>query len=88
MVGNSADVLNVRMQNDAALSIQERRRYKNAAVTTTSQLSSYDVVERFLMEHMSIDDTVLTQLIVPFPAGLTAATLVSPIDIPKTRIMS
>lgn len=30
IAGNPADILNVRMQNDASLPVQERRKYKNA----------------------------------------------------------
>lgn len=115
MIGNFADVLNVRMQNDASLQIQDRKNYKNAldgmirmageegvrslfrgwlpnssraAVTTASQLASYDVTKRFLIRNMYMEDTLMTHLSASFLAGLTAATVVSPIDVIKTRIMS
>jgi dicarboxylate transporter 10 len=115
VVGNFADVLNVRMQNDAALPLYKRRNYKSAlnglirmtreegvrswfrgwlpnssraAVTTASQLASYDVVKRSLMGHMAMEDTLGTQLIASFLAGLTAATVASPIDVIKTMAMS
>lgn len=115
LAGNFADVVNVRMQHDAALPEQQRRRYKHAidgmicmakeegfsswfrgwlpnssraAITTVSQLASYDIAKRFLITHTPMEDTVLTQLMASFLAGLTAATVASPIDVIKTKIMS
>ncbi|RSL77389.1 hypothetical protein CEP51_009107 [Fusarium floridanum] len=115
IAGNFADVLNVRMQNDVALPVHQRRNYKHAidgavrmareeglasyfrgwlpnssraALTTASQLATYDVAKRLLMEHTPLGDTLTTQLSASFIAGLTAATVTSPIDVIKTRVMS
>jgi len=115
LAGNSADVVNVRMQHDAALPEHQRRKYKHAtdgmirmakeegfrscfrgwlpnssraAVTTVSQLASYDVAKRFLITNTPMEDTTSTQLMASFLAGLTAATVASPIDVIKTKIMS
>ncbi|KAF4986988.1 hypothetical protein FDECE_15653 [Fusarium decemcellulare] len=115
IAGNFADVLNVRMQNDVALPIHQRRNYKHAidgavrmareegvasyfrgwlpnssraALTTASQLATYDVAKKLLMEHTPLGDTLTTQLSASFIAGLTAATVTSPIDVIKTRVMS
>ena len=115
LAGNFADVVNVRMQHDAALLQHQRRNYKHAidgmihmaknegfqswfrgwlpnssraALTTMSQLASYDVAKRFLITNTPMEDGVSTQLMASFLAGLTAATVASPIDVIKTKIMS
>jgi dicarboxylate transporter 10 len=115
LAGNVADVVNVRMQHDAALPTHQQRKYKHAidgmmcmakeegirswfrgwlpnssraAVTTVSQLASYDVAKRLLITHTPMEDTISTQVMASFLAGLTAATVTSPIDVIKTRIMS
>ncbi|KAM5344250.1 hypothetical protein ACJ41O_012787 [Fusarium nematophilum] len=59
-----------------------------AALTTASQLATYDFAKRLLMEHTPLGDTLTTQLSASFVAGLTAATATSPIDVIKTRVMS
>ena len=60
-----------------------------AAITTVSQLASYDIIaKRFLMTHMPMEDTVLSQLMASFLVGLTTATVASPIDVIKTKIIS
>ncbi|KPM44479.1 hypothetical protein AK830_g2077 [Neonectria ditissima] len=114
MAGNVADVLNVRMQQDAALPVHERRNYKHAidgmirmareegimswyrgwlpnssraAVTTASQLAVYDVAKGLLLDYTPMEDTLTTQLSASLLAGLTAATVTSPIDVIKTRVM-
>ncbi|KAH7017232.1 mitochondrial carrier domain-containing protein [Ilyonectria destructans] len=114
MSGNYADVLNIRMQQDAALPTHQRRNYKHAidglirmtreggvrswfkgwlpncsraAATTVGQLASYDVAKRLIMEYTPMGDTLPTQLLSSLLAGLTAATVTSPIDVIKTRVM-
>ncbi|KIW89305.1 uncharacterized protein Z519_10158 [Cladophialophora bantiana CBS 173.52] len=60
-----------------------------AAVQTASQLASYDVAKRLLRQYTPLgDDTLPTQLTASFLAGITAATVTSPIDVIKTRVMS
>ncbi|KAK7423697.1 Mitochondrial dicarboxylate transporter [Neonectria punicea] len=114
IAGNVADVLNVRMQQEAALPVHERRNYKHAidgmmrmardegmgswyrgwlpnssraAVTTAKQLAVYDVAKRLLLDYTPMEDTLTTQLSASLLAGLTAATVTSPIDAIKTRVM-
>lgn len=113
--GNCADVLNVRMQHDAALPVAERKNYKHAidgmlrmareegilswfrgwlpnatraAFMTASQLASYDVAKRMLLTYTPLEDNLGTHFTASFLAGLTAATVTSPIDVIKTRVMS
>lgn len=115
MLGNFADVINVRMQHDAALPVHERRNYKHvfdgmvqmarkegistwfmgwlphstrAAVQTASQLATYDFAKRMLLEHTPMGDSLSTQLSASFLAGVTAATVTSPVDVIKTKVMS
>jgi solute carrier family 25 (mitochondrial dicarboxylate transporter), member 10 len=113
--GNAADVLNVRMQHDAALPANERRNYKHAidglirmareeglsswfrgvlpnsmraAAMTASQLASYDTFKSMLLRMTPMKDNTMTHFTASFLAGVVAATVTSPIDVIKTRIMS
>ncbi|KAL2127698.1 hypothetical protein VTI74DRAFT_10302 [Chaetomium olivicolor] len=113
--GNAADVLNVRMQHDAALPPDQRRNYKHAldglarmvreegfaslfrgvwpnsaraAAMTASQLASYDVFKRTLLRLTPMHDNLATHFTASFLAGVVAATVTSPIDVIKTKIMS
>lgn len=115
VAGNFADVLNVRMQHDAALPPAERRNYKHAfdgmvrmakeegpksmfrgwlpnstraAFMTAGQLASYDVAKRLLLKYTPLEDNLTTHFSASFLAGLVAATITSPIDVIKTRVMS
>lgn len=113
--GNAADVLNVRMQHDAALPPAQRRNYAHAldglarmvrdegaaslfrgvwpnsaraAAMTASQLASYDVFKRTLLRSTPMQDNLATHFVASFLAGVVAATVTSPIDVIKTRVMS
>ncbi|KAF6838831.1 Mitochondrial dicarboxylate transporter 1 [Colletotrichum musicola] len=113
--GNAADVLNVRMQQDAVLPHAERRNYKHAlegmlrmarhegimswfrgvmpnsmraAAMTASQLASYDTFKGMLIRHTPMGDNLTTHFTASFLAGVMAATVTSPIDVIKTRVMS
>ncbi|KXH61388.1 hypothetical protein CSAL01_05221 [Colletotrichum salicis] len=113
--GNAADVLNVRMQQDAALPAAERRNYSHAlegmlrmareegimswfrgvlpnsmraAAMTASQLASYDTFKGMLIRHTPMGDNLTTHFTASFLAGAVAATVTSPIDVIKTRVMS
>ncbi|OIW27345.1 putative dicarboxylate carrier protein [Coniochaeta ligniaria NRRL 30616] len=116
IVGNVADVLNVRMQHDAALPHAERRNYNHAldglvrmtreeggprswfrgvwpnslraAAMTAGQLASYDFIKGVLLRHTPMGDTLSTHFSASFLAGVVAATITSPIDVIKTRVMS
>ncbi|KAK3683670.1 mitochondrial carrier domain-containing protein [Podospora appendiculata] len=113
--GNAADVLNVRMQHDAALPPAQRRNYAHAldglakmtrqeglgswfrgiwpnslraAAMTTSQLASYDIFKGLLIAHTAMGDGLGTHFVASTLAGMVAATVTSPIDVIKTRVMS
>ncbi|KAK4506843.1 hypothetical protein PRZ48_000576 [Zasmidium cellare] len=115
IAGNPADILNVRMQNDAALPPAERRNYKHAGeglirmireegfgslfrgvwpnstravLMTASQLASYDIFKKQLLEHTSMGDNLYTHFSASLMAGFVATTVCSPVDVIKTRIMS
>ena len=115
IAGNPADILNVRMQNDAALPTAERRGYKHAidglirmtreegitslfrgvwpnstraVLMTVSQLVSYDVFKKELLERFHMKDNLTTHFSASFMAGFVATTVCSPVDVIKTRVMS
>jgi dicarboxylate transporter 10 len=114
--GNAADVLNVRMQHDAALPRHQRRNYKHAldgwirmtreeglkswfrgwwpnsvraAAMTASQLASYDVAKRTLVEKFGMGgDALSTHFSASVLAGVVAATVTNPVDVVKTKVMN
>lgn len=59
-----------------------------AAATTAGQLATYDIAKRLLLDYTPLEDTLTTQLLASFMAGLTTATVTNPIDVVKTRAMS
>ena len=59
-----------------------------AAVMTASQLASYDTFKHILLDYTPLGDTLTTHFTASFLAGLVAATVTSPIDVIKTKIMS
>lgn len=115
IAGNPADIMNVRMQNDAALPPEERRNYRNsvqglarmvkeegtkslfrgvwpnsirAMLMTASQLASYDIFKKELLQRTSMEDNLYTHFTASFAAGFVATTICSPVDVVKTRVMS
>lgn len=114
--GNGADIVNVRMQGDAALAPEKRRNYKHAvdgmlrmareegglkawfrgvgpnsvraAIMTASQLASYDVFKKMILGLTPLEDGLTTHFSASFLAGVVAATVTSPVDVIKTRVMS
>lgn len=115
IAGNPADILNVRMQNDAALPAAERRNYKHAVdglvrmvreegltslfrgvwpnsiravLMTASQLASYDIFKKELLQRTSMGDNLSTHFTASFMSGFVATTICSPVDVIKTRVMS
>lgn len=59
-----------------------------AAAMTASQLASYDTFKRTLIGYTPMTDNLATHFTASFLAGVTAATVTSPIDVVKTRVMS
>lgn len=59
-----------------------------AAAMTASQLASYDTFKRLLIGYTPLTDNLGTHFTASFLAGVTAATVTSPIDVIKTRVMS
>lgn len=59
-----------------------------AAAMTASQLASYDTFKRLLIRYTPMTDNLATHFTASFLAGVTAATVTSPIDVIKTRVMS
>ncbi|KAK5661472.1 hypothetical protein OQA88_11374 [Cercophora sp. LCS_1] len=59
-----------------------------AAAMTASQLASYDVFKRTLIQRTPMEDNMWTHFTASFLAGVVAATVTSPIDVIKTRVMS
>lgn len=59
-----------------------------AAAMTASQLATYDVFKRALMQMTPMRDNLATHFTASFLAGAAAATVTSPIDVIKTRVMS
>lgn len=115
IAGNPADILNVRMQNDASLPPEQRRNYKHAVdglarmvkdegvrslfrgvwpnsiravLMTASQLASYDVFKKELLQRTSLGDDLTTHFTASIMAGFVATTVCSPVDVVKTRVMS
>ncbi|PVU86773.1 hypothetical protein BB561_006565 [Smittium simulii] len=114
LVGNPADVANVRMQNDASLPVSQRRNYNSvfdalgrivkeegvgklylglipnigmSMAMTASQIGSYDIFKQILVYYGMRDSSPYTHFSSSVLASLVAATVVSPIDVAKTRIM-
>lgn len=116
LVGNPADVVNVRMQNDKSLAPELRRNYRNVfdglyricldegagsmlkgwgpnmvrgVLMTSSQVVSYDLAKRFLVDQLEWDPkTKTTHFTSSTFAALVATTICSPADVIKTRIMN
>lgn len=59
-----------------------------AAFMTASQLASYDTAKRMLLDYTPMKDNLTTHFSASLLAGLVAATVTSPIDVIKTRVMS
>lgn len=59
-----------------------------ASAMTASQLASYDTFKRLMIAYTPMTDNLATHFTASFLAGLTAATVTSPIDVIKTRVMS
>ncbi|KUI57730.1 Mitochondrial dicarboxylate transporter [Cytospora mali] len=59
-----------------------------AAAMTASQLASYDTFKNLLIGYTPMKDNLSTHFTASFLAGAVAATVTSPVDVLKTRVMS
>lgn len=59
-----------------------------AAAMTASQLATYDLFKRALIQMTPMRDNLATHFTASFLAGAAAATVTSPIDVIKTKVMS
>lgn len=59
-----------------------------AAAMTASQLATYDSIKDVLVRYTPLADNLTTHFTASFLAGVMAATVTSPIDVIKTRVMS
>jgi len=55
---------------------------------SASQMASYDVFKAQLMRRAGLRDALPCHLAASFLAGAAAATVTSPVDVVKTRVMS
>ncbi|THY73201.1 hypothetical protein D6C87_08273 [Aureobasidium pullulans] len=100
LVGNPADILNVRMQNDAALALliaatMEMPVFRGmvpnlgrGVLMTAGQLAGYDVFKIKILAHTEMQDGTMTHIAASTLAGLVATTLCNPFDVLKTQIMA
>uniref|UniRef100_A0A8D8WL56 Mitochondrial uncoupling protein 4 n=1 Tax=Cacopsylla melanoneura TaxID=428564 RepID=A0A8D8WL56_9HEMI len=61
---------------------------QRAALVNLGDLTTYDTAKHFLMTHTSLGDSHLTHIMASGMAGLVAATMGTPADVVKTRIMN
>ncbi|THZ58778.1 hypothetical protein D6C86_06130 [Aureobasidium pullulans] len=97
LVGNPADILNVRMQNDAALALLIAATMEmpgmvpnlgRGVLMTAGQLAGYDVFKIKILAHTEMQDGTMTHIAASTLAGLVATTLCNPFDVLKTQIMA
>ncbi|KAJ9573442.1 hypothetical protein L9F63_009170, partial [Diploptera punctata] len=61
---------------------------QRAALVNLGDLTTYDSAKRFILKHTSLTDNHLTHILSSICAGLVAATMGTPADVVKTRIMN
>ncbi|XP_069691116.1 mitochondrial uncoupling protein 4 [Periplaneta americana] len=61
---------------------------QRAALVNLGDLTTYDSAKRFILTHTSLTDNHLTHILSSICAGLVAATMGTPADVVKTRIMN
>lgn len=61
---------------------------QRAALVNLGDLTTYDTVKRFVMKKSGLPDCHLVHIISSICAGLVAATMGSPADVVKTRVMN
>ncbi|GLH04718.1 Mitochondrial uncoupling protein 4C [Gryllus bimaculatus] len=61
---------------------------QRAALVNLGDLTTYDSAKRFILTHTALPDSHLTHMLSSACAGLVAATMGTPADVVKTRIMN
>lgn len=61
---------------------------QRAALVNLGDLTTYDTTKRWLMREMNMPDCHLVHIISSICAGLVAATMGTPADVVKTRVMN
>ncbi|KAJ8916116.1 hypothetical protein NQ315_004483 [Exocentrus adspersus] len=61
---------------------------QRAALVNLGDLTTYDVAKRFIMRHTSLPDNHLLHVLASSCAGLVAASMGTPADVIKTRVMN
>ena len=61
---------------------------QRAALVNLGELTTYDTVKHFLLGHTSLQDNSLTHSISSLCSGVVAASVGTPADVIKTRIMN
>ncbi|XP_023714251.1 mitochondrial uncoupling protein 4 isoform X2 [Cryptotermes secundus] len=61
---------------------------QRAALVNLGDLTTYDTAKRFILTHTSLTDNHFTHILSSICAGLVAATMGTPADVVKTRIMN
>merc|ERR1711920_765411 len=61
---------------------------QRAALVTASQIPSYDHMKHTILNHGLMDEGVKLHIVCSMFAGLVAATVTSPVDVIKTRMMN
>ncbi|KDR08957.1 mitochondrial uncoupling protein 4 isoform X1 [Zootermopsis nevadensis] len=61
---------------------------QRAALVNLGDLTTYDTAKRFILTHTSLTDSHFTHILSSICAGLVAATMGTPADVVKTRIMN
>ncbi|XP_065340668.1 mitochondrial uncoupling protein 4 [Cloeon dipterum] len=61
---------------------------QRAALVNLGDLTTYDTAKRFILTHTNLPDTYVTHTLSSGCAGLVAATMGTPADVIKTRIMN
>lgn len=61
---------------------------QRAALVNLGDLTTYDTVKRFVMKKTGLPDCHLVHVISSICAGLVAATMGTPADVVKTRVMN
>ncbi|XP_046862225.1 mitochondrial uncoupling protein 4-like isoform X2 [Xenia sp. Carnegie-2017] len=61
---------------------------QRAALVNLGDLTTYDSVKQILISNTDLEDTAITHMLSSISAGLVAATMGTPADVIKTRIMN